>query len=210
VADWVTISSLATAGGTLVLAVATFSSVRSSNRSARVAERALQAGLRPLLMPSHMEDPPQKVGFVDDHWVMVPGGGGSAEASDAAIYLTLSVRNVGSGMAVLHGWRLVPELLVRGGAPSVEDFHRLSRDLYVPVGDVGFWQGAFRDRESDDFRAAADAIASRQSLTVDILYGDHEGGQRVISRFLLRPRGEGEGWIATTARHWNIYREDPR
>ena len=38
-ADWVTISSLATAGGTLVLAVATFSSVRSANRSARVAER---------------------------------------------------------------------------------------------------------------------------------------------------------------------------
>ena len=38
-ADWVTISSLATAGGTLVLAVATFSSVRSANRSARVAEQ---------------------------------------------------------------------------------------------------------------------------------------------------------------------------
>ena len=44
--DWVTISSLATAGGTLVLAVATFSSVRSANRSARVAERSLLAGLR--------------------------------------------------------------------------------------------------------------------------------------------------------------------
>ena len=54
-ADWVTISSLATAGdrwrplatagGTLVLAVATFSSVRSANRSARVAERSLLAGL---------------------------------------------------------------------------------------------------------------------------------------------------------------------
>jgi hypothetical protein len=42
-ADWVTISSLATAGGTLVLAVATFSSVRSANRSARVAERSLLA-----------------------------------------------------------------------------------------------------------------------------------------------------------------------
>ena len=40
-ADWVTISSLATAGGTLVLAVATFSSVKSANRSARVAERSL-------------------------------------------------------------------------------------------------------------------------------------------------------------------------
>jgi hypothetical protein len=32
-ADWATISSLATAAGTLVLAVATFASVRSSNRS---------------------------------------------------------------------------------------------------------------------------------------------------------------------------------
>ena len=39
--DWVTIASLATAGGTLVLAVATFSSVRSGNRTARAAERSL-------------------------------------------------------------------------------------------------------------------------------------------------------------------------
>ena len=39
--DWVTISSLATAGGTLVLAVATFASVRSANRAARTAELAL-------------------------------------------------------------------------------------------------------------------------------------------------------------------------
>lgn len=38
VADWQTISSLATAGGTLVIAAATFSALRSSNRSARVAE----------------------------------------------------------------------------------------------------------------------------------------------------------------------------
>ena len=44
--DWATISSLATAGGTLVLAVATFSAVRSSNRSARVAEHALQEQAR--------------------------------------------------------------------------------------------------------------------------------------------------------------------
>jgi hypothetical protein len=46
-ADWVTISSLATAGGTLVLAVATFSSVTSSDRSARVAGRSPLVGLRP-------------------------------------------------------------------------------------------------------------------------------------------------------------------
>ena len=34
-ADWVTISALATAVGTLVLALATFASVRSANRAAR-------------------------------------------------------------------------------------------------------------------------------------------------------------------------------
>jgi hypothetical protein len=55
-ADWVTISSLATAGGTLVLAVATFSSVKSANRSARVAEQSLLVGLRPVLIPSREED----------------------------------------------------------------------------------------------------------------------------------------------------------
>ena len=56
-ADWVTISSLATAGGTLVLAVATFSAVKSANRSARVAERTLMAGLRPVLVPSGTTTP---------------------------------------------------------------------------------------------------------------------------------------------------------
>ena len=65
--DWVTISSLATAGGTLVLAAATFASVRSANRSARIAEQALQVGLRPLLTPSKLEDPLIKVLWVDGH-----------------------------------------------------------------------------------------------------------------------------------------------
>ncbi len=66
-ADWVTISSLATAGGTLVLAVATFSSVRSANRSARVAELSLLTGLRPVLIPSREDDPTVRVRFGDGH-----------------------------------------------------------------------------------------------------------------------------------------------
>ncbi|HEX5197350.1 MAG TPA: hypothetical protein VFW26_09100, partial [Gaiellales bacterium] len=84
-ADWVTISALATAGGTLVLAGATFASVRSANRSSRVAERSLLATQRPLLMPARRQDDPQKVGYGDGKRVMVPGGGGAVEASDAAI-----------------------------------------------------------------------------------------------------------------------------
>src|SRR5438105_7326826 len=103
-ADWVTISSLATAGGTLVLAGATFASVRSANRAARVAELALLAGLRPLLTPSRLEDPPEKVSFADAHWVHAPGGGAVAEITDEAIYLAIALRNAGAGIAVLHGW----------------------------------------------------------------------------------------------------------
>ena len=78
-ADWVTISSLATAGGTLVLAVATFSSVRSANRSARVAERSLTAGVLPVLIPSREEDPPERLRFGDEQMLTVPGQGGSVE-----------------------------------------------------------------------------------------------------------------------------------
>jgi hypothetical protein len=63
VTDWTTVSALATGGGTLVLAVATFASVRSANRAARAAERSLMAGLRPLLVPSRLDDGSQKVYF---------------------------------------------------------------------------------------------------------------------------------------------------
>jgi hypothetical protein len=207
VADWVTISSLATAGGTLVLAGATFASVRSANRAARAAELSLLAGLRPLLLPSRLEDPSQKVGFVDGKWLVVPGGGGNAELGDNAVYLTLSVRNVGSGIAVLHGWHFYRER--RAEHAPVDDFQRLSRDLYIPVGDIGFWQGAFRDPAAAEFAEARAAVEARGQLTVDILYGDFEGGQRVISRFTLLPRDDGS-WMASASRHWNVDRPDPR
>src|SRR6476646_7685975 len=124
-ADWVTISALASAGGTLVLAGVTVASVRSANRAARVAEQSLMAGQRPLLVPSRTEDPALKVGFQDDVWFSVPGGRGTA-------------------IAVLHGWRLDPELQLgreaHVTAPPLEDFTTLTRDLYVAPDDVGFWQ----------------------------------------------------------------------
>ena len=41
------------------------------------------------------------------------------------------------------------------------------------------------------------------------LYGDHEGGQRTITRFAMLPRDDG-GWIAVVSRHWNLDRTDPR
>jgi hypothetical protein len=210
-ADWVTISALATAAGTLVLALATFASVRSANRAARVAERSLLAGLRPVLMPSRLDDPPQKVGFADDKYLLTKGGFGAAEATDQAVYLTMSIRNAGAGIAVLHGWYLHPQR--RTGAdewpPPLEDFHRLTRDIYVPAGDMGFWQGVFRDPSAPGFAEAAESVREHRAMTLDVLYGDHEGGQRTVTRFGFMPRGD-EDWLLAGARHWNVDREDPR
>jgi hypothetical protein len=209
--DWATAASMATAVGTLVLAIATFVSVRSANRAARVAERTLLAGIRPLMVPSRRQDPEQKVGFADNRWVHVPGGEAATDVSDEAIYLVISLRNVGSGLGVLHGWRFSAERLLGGDdkhAP-LDQFRRLARDLYIPASDMGWWQGAFRDPSEPDFGAARDAIAARQPMTIELLYGDYEGGQRVISRFTLIPAGE-DRWLASVSRHWNIDRPDPR
>jgi len=216
VADWVTISALATAGGTLVLAGATFASVRSANRAARVAEQSLLAGQRPLLVPSRLDDPAVKVGFQDDVWFSVPGGQGIAVATDDADYFVIAVRNVGTGIAVLHGWHFLPELqLVRDAhlvPPPLEDFTTLTRDLYVAPGDVGFWQGSFRDTGSDGYRAARRAVEEQGRIGVDILYGDFEGGQRMISRFMLTAReiDDDVRWYASVGRHWNVDRPEPR
>jgi hypothetical protein len=215
-ADWVTISALASAGGTLVLAGVTVASVRSANRAARVAELSLLAGQRPLLVTSRLDDPPQKAGFQDDVWLVARGGQGDARATDDAVYFAIAVRNVGTGIAVLHGWHLYPEVqigpdIVQEPTP-LEGITPLSRDLYIAPGDVGFWQGAFRDPTSEQYRDARRAVEAPQRMSIDVLYGDFEGGQRVITRFLLTPFQADDGlrWRASVGRHWNIDRPQPR
>src|SRR5579862_1320842 len=134
-ADWTTISSLATAFGTLVLAVATFVAVRSSNRSARIAEVALQEQRRPLLAPSRLEDPLQKIMFLEGHWVHAAGGHAAVEQIDGTVYLAISVRNVGSGIAVCQGWAARPGAGSSGDYPQhvpLEELRLQSRDLYIP------------------------------------------------------------------------------
>jgi hypothetical protein len=209
-ADWVTISALATAGGTLVLAIATFASVRSANRAARAAERSLLAGLRPVLTTSRLDDPAQKVMFADPAWLVVEGGRGAAQVTDDAILMAMSIRNVGSGMAVLHSWHFSTESPVGAAdhAP-LDEFHRLGRDIYIAPGDLGFWQGVFRDPNESEFATAREAIEARERLTIQLLYGDLEGGQRTISQLALVPVDDGK-WLASTSRHWNLDRANPR
>jgi hypothetical protein len=208
VTDWATIASFATAAGTLVLAVATFSSVRSANRSARIAERSFRIGLRPILAPSRLEDPPQRIMFVDHHWVELEGGRAAVEVIDGTIYLAMAVRNVGSGMALIEAWQpFGGQRIGSDGWDAPDAFRPQTRSLLVAPGDVGFWQGALRDPELDPYPSVRDAV-SEGTISIDLLYRDHEGGQRTITRFsVIRRDDEGDGagrsrwWVSLSSHH---------
>ncbi len=207
--DLAAIASLATAAGTLVLAAATFSAVRSSNRSARIAEAALQEQRRPLLAPSRLEDPTQKIMFLEGNWVNASGGRGVVEHTDGIVYLAISLRNVGSGIAVCQGWAVRP-----GSSPAfpahapLEEFRLQSRDLYVPAGDIGMWQGALRNPDDPIRAEVVDAIEKREPITVELLYSDQVGRQRTISRLGLTPAHDT--WLAGLSRHWYLDWDGPR
>ncbi len=209
-ADWVAISSVATAGATLVLAGATFSAVRSSNRSARIAEAALLAGQRPLVMPSRLDDPPVTLGFGDGHDVKMQGGTAHAVVEDGNVYLAMSIRNSGSGVAVLQGW--FPRLEALPGSdvpfPELQQFRRHTRDLYVATGDIGFWQGALRD-EDETKTYLRGVIERHERFSVDVLYTDLEGGQRAMTRFSWMP-SEHVPWLGSVTRHATVDHNDPR
>jgi hypothetical protein len=212
--DWATVAELATAGGTLVLAVATFGATRSANRAARTAERAFEARLRPVLVQARREDPVEKIMWGDRHWSRVPGGQAWVEATPEAVYLAMSLRNVGAGMAVIHGWHAETDLaLGLSDHFDVDTFRPQGRDLYVPPSDSSFWQGAFREGDPDELVRFGETIGRREPLTIELLYGDLEGGQRTISRFTVVHFGDDDdpsNWIVSVTRHWNLDRVDPR
>jgi hypothetical protein len=210
--DWTVVADLATAVGTALLAVSTFSATRSANAAARSAEHSFLEGLRPVLVPSRWSDPTQKVHFIDGRWVAVQGGRAAMEVTEQAIYLVLSVRNAGQGIAVLDGWDLPAEW---GDEPRAwRSYHRQTRDVYVPTGDSGFFQIAERDPAGEHFTYLAERAADRRAFWIDLFYGDAEGSQRVITRMALSPSpadgAEESEWAVSAARHWNLDRPDPR
>ena len=208
--DWVAVATIATAVATLVLAIATFASVRAAGRSARAAEESLAAQLWPLLTPSRPEDPEQKVLFQDDHKVIVPGGQGAVDATADAVYFAIPLRNVGPGLAVLDAWHFRPGRQVgTEDHADLGEFRRLTRDLYIPAGDVGFWQGAIRDVADPQFEEAAALARDHGDVTIELLYSDHLGNQRTITRIALLALG-GERWVASGSRHFTIDRPAPR
>jgi len=53
------------------------------------------------------------------------------------------------------------------------------------------------------------AAVDRGAFTVQVLYGDYEGGQRVVSQFGVSREADG-GWALAVNRHWQLDRDDPR
>jgi hypothetical protein len=224
-ADVTTIAEIGTAVGTLFLGAATFASTRSANRSARVAERALLLGLRPVLVPARAGDPEHKVLYGDGKKFPLSPGSAHVEADDGVVYMAISLRNVGTGLAVLQRYDVIPENPLYEPQQTLEpdrrarqelryrpipEFREQQRDLYVAPGDTGFWQAALRDPADPLRESVLESLAGEpEPLSVDLFYGDHEGTQHAVSRFLLIP-GEGNKWLASVAFHWTVESPDPR
>jgi hypothetical protein len=140
----------------------------------------------------------------------VGGGRATVEATGQAIYLTMALRNVGTGLAVLNRWQLYAGRMQGvSDRPDVRGFRRLVRDLYISAGDRGFWQGTFRDPSDPAFAQTAELVTRRQPFTIDVLYGDTEGAQHIVTRFVVVPAKE-DAWITSVSHHWNLDRPDPR
>jgi hypothetical protein len=215
--DVTNISALATGVGTLVLAVATFASVRSANRAARVAEEALHVNQRPLLLPSRLTDPRQKIFFQDGKHFLLESGRGVAEVDNGVVYLAISLRCTGQGIAVVHGWRFLPGAEIPPVRPDPDSFRTQGIDIMIAPGEIGYWEAAFRNSSDPQYDDAVTAVKDGEVVSLDLLYGDNDGGQRMMTRFILRyfdtpnrKPDEPRLWVATAVRHWNLDRPDPR
>ena len=110
----------------------------------------MQIGIRPLLMPSRLEDSIQKIIWGDEHWARLSGGGAIVEEIDGNVYLAMSLRNSGSGIAVIQGWHVVADLRGPPSHAEPDEFRQQLRDLYIAGNDIGFWQAAIRDRDDPE------------------------------------------------------------
>jgi hypothetical protein len=122
---------------------------------------------------------------------------------------------------VILGWRArTPEgELARTGkpaisqtaqvsTPSLADFRQQQLDLYIPAGETGYWQGGLYEPGEPGYRDVIDTLNSGGGVIwVDLLYGDHEGGQRMIVRFGMSewPNDGAEeiGERAYVLRYWD-------
>jgi hypothetical protein len=164
-----------------------------------------------VLAPSRLSDPVQKLMFVEGRWLSAAGGHAAVEHSDGRVYLAISMRNVGSGMGVCQAWTVRTGLGSSRNMPThagLDEYRPHTRDLYIPAGDIGMWQGALRDPDDPVRAATVEAIDTRQPFTVELFYTDQIGRQRTIVRFALIPAADS--WLAIVNRYWYLDWDGPR
>jgi len=192
-----------------VLGVATFASVRSANRAARAAEGSLLAGLRPA---GAVTPPgPPREGLVRRPALAPhrrrPRRHRGDQRGDLPGHVTAQRRHRHRYPARLG---VLPRTAQRRCRPprsrSLSAAH--ARHLCAGGGHR-FLDERIPRPGVRRIRTGAQAIAARQALTIDLLYGDFEGGQCSVTRFGLLPVGE-DGWLTAAGRHWNIDRPQPR
>ena len=189
-ADSATIASYATAAGTLVLAVATFSAVRSSNRFSPHRRRVTPHQHAPTAHPVAVSTTPSKgCCGIHHHAAHINGrtpssrktAGSSIWRSDCETLVQVLPCSTGGTRCPIRRSKTCP-------TPQAEDFRRLTIDLYIPAGGSGYWEAAVREPDDPLRPGFMRALTERHPFMIDILYGDQQGRQRTISRYLSCPQ----------------------
>ena len=213
-ADWTTISALATAGGTLALAVATYSAGAVGATFRRASPRSTrQIGLRPVLMASRLQDPPEKVGWVDDHWAKVQGGrpcrGRRREHRSSPGRCATSApasrcSRDGGPSAERRLRRAVPA--DSSTSSRTPDSGRRARDLYIPAAMSASGRERCGTRDDDAYSTCCGPSSTRAAHDRRTCSTrDHEGGQQRDQPLRHCLPGQDSGWhVSAIVRHWNL------
>ncbi|HEV3002090.1 MAG TPA: hypothetical protein VGW75_15210 [Solirubrobacteraceae bacterium] len=170
-----------------VAAVAALLAVVFAARSSRAAQRTLVAPTRPLLtdVPRARGQPRQEVDLPDGSREV--GQGEIVEhAGDA--WLSVPVRNVGRGMAIVDACRaeiLTADVELSSGSvarPQVEP----DAETRLPV-----WVG----RASEHFPTLREAIARGAGIVARLAYTDIAGDQRQVLSMQLARRSAGPWYV---------------
>ena len=177
----------------------------------------MQIGIRPLLMPSRLEDVALKIMWGDEHWALPPAAGATVELVDGNVYLAMSLRNSGSGIGVIHGWHLgLHDPHTPHPHAEPDEFRPQLRDLYVPGGDIGFWQAALRNQDDPEYAPLAQAVRSSRMFLGRAARPPRPVAGRTAWLARRRgvpqgqPGGRGPAPRATTVPVPNLDRPDPR
>jgi hypothetical protein len=156
------------------------------------------------------------VQFADGQTFPVGGRHALVHKETGVIYLAIPLCNVGTGLAVLRGYRLQGETAsdVTQDPRGVAQHRR--GDLAPPAAVLlaaaagpadqrkpgRFLAGALRDPATPLYKEIALAVDTGGRMTVDVMYGDHAGGQPSVTRFVMLP--EAGSWRCDATRYWSL------